>query len=328
MQISIIKPGLLTTIQDLGRFAYRSQAVPVSGAMDKLAASLANTAVGNIANATVIEFTYADASFTVEQDILIAYSGLGAILSINDVVLQADRPLFIPAGKKVSLINNPKGARTYLAVAGGWQVPTILGSSSTYLIAKFGGYEGRSLQMGDLLQHNPKLSDLNLKILASLKGDDIKFPNWGINNCWYPTGTKEIRVVPAQEFNWFDGRSITDFLTKPYTLSTQCNRMGYNLNGPAFTRAKKGELLSTAVTFGTIQVTGNGSLILLMADGQTTGGYPRIAQVAAVDLPLCAQMKPNDQLFFKEISAIAAQTLYIERELELKQLSTAIGLKF
>ncbi len=329
MQISLIKPGFLSTIQDLGRHLYLSDAVPISGAMDTLSAKIANKAVGNEDNAAVIEFTYANAEFKAETAILVAYAGDGAIFKTGTKLLPAERPIFIPAGTIISLIKNPTGSRTYLAVSGGWDVPEILSSRSTYLTASFGGLQGRQLQSGDTLFNLNTLTATAKNILNKLKGEVINHPEWSIaRQLFLPANQKFIRVVPAREFNWFDGRSIVDFLSSPYKLSLRSNRMGYHLEGAIINRLVKKELLSTAVVPGTIQVTGNGSMVLLMADCQTTGGYPRIAQVAAVDLPLCGQLNPNDEIYFKEISRPEAETLYLEREQQLKSLTTAIQYKF
>jgi antagonist of KipI len=329
MQISLIKPGILSTLQDLGRQDYLSHAVPVSGAMDTLSAHIANKAVGNEDNAAVIEFTYANVEFKCETDILIAYSGDGAIFKGGNQFLPAERPVFIPAETIISLIKNPAGSRTYLAISGGWDVPEILGSRSTYLTAAFGGLQGRQLQSGDILFNiNPSTATAT-KILNKLKGEAINYPEWSIARQLFLSANQHfIRVVPAREFTWFDGRSIADFLSSPYKLSLRSNRMGYHLEGASLNRLVKKELLSTAVTPGTIQVTGNGSLVLLMADCQTTGGYPRIAQVAAVDLPLCGQLSPGDEIYFKEISRHEAETLYLEREQQLSRLTTAVQYKF
>lgn len=329
MQITIIKPGILSTIQDLGRTQYLSQAVPISGAMDTLAARIANKAVGNNDNAAVIEFTYADAVFKADSDLLIAYAGDGAILTSNDKKLPSERPLFIPKGTAIKLINNPAGIRTCLSVVGGWDVPEVLGSRSTFITAGFGGLEGRALKSGDILNGNSNVSHLTTQILNSLKGDEIKYPKWSIpRSLLLQDDPKTIRVVPANELGWFAGASLSDFLSTPYTIGQQSNRMGYHLEGAAIHRTKMDELISTAVMPGTIQVTGNGSMILLMADCQTTGGYPRIAQVAAVDLPLCAQLKPGDNIYFNAISHHEAEMLYIEREQELQLLTIAVQSKF
>lgn len=326
----------MSTIQDLGRYQYLSQAVPVSGAMDALSARIANKAVGNQDNAAVIEFTYADAEFVAETDLLIAYVGEGAIFQLGQQILPPERPLFIPSGVSIKLINNPSGSRTYLAIAGGWDVPEILGSKSTCLVAGFGGLEGRALKRGDVLKNEQKLT-ANAQLIVenfkeiqkSVKKDQVFYLPWSIpRQAHLPADAKTIRVVPGNEFGWFNGRSIANFLSAPYIIGRQSNRMGYHLEGAVMERLKHQELLSTAVTPGTIQVTGNGSMVLLMADCQTTGGYPRIAQVATVDMPLCAQLKPGDAIYFKDITRREAEMLYIEREQQLQQLTIAVQNKF
>ncbi|RZM27833.1 MAG: biotin-dependent carboxyltransferase family protein [Pedobacter sp.] len=274
MEIKIIKPGVLTTIQDLGRMDALALAVPFSGAMDQLSARIANMAVGNNDKEATMEFTYGAASFSSETDILIAYAGAGATLVVEGNALPMNRPIFIPAGKTITFENDGPGLRTYLAIAGGWDVPEVLGSKSTFLAAGFGGYAGRALQKGDVLNSG-----------------------------------------------------IIDFLTNAFTIGIRSNRMGYHLEGSPLHRLKQAELMSTAVCPGTIQVTGEGSMILLMADCQTTGGYPRIGQVAAVDLPLCAQLKPGDLIRFTEISMQEAEHLVWEREAELASITSALEIK-
>lgn len=328
MEIKIIKPGLLSTVQDLGRRGYLSQAVPVSGAMDTLSARIANIVLGNDDNAAVIEFSYADAEFKAETDLLMAYAGDGAVLMSDDKRLPAERPIFIPQGKNIKLHNNARGSRTYLAVAGGFDVPEVLGSKSTFITAAFGGLDGRALKAGDV-PRSAEPSAVAQKLLDQLAGDEINYTRWSApRSLLLPIDRKNIRVVPGHEFNWFDGKAIVEFLSGPFKIGAQSNRMGYHLQGTALNRLRKDELLSTAVMPGTIQVTGNGSMILLMADCQTTGGYPRIAQVAAVDLPLCAQLKPGDTIYFKEITRDAAEMLYLEREQQLRQLRIAVEYKF
>lgn len=327
MQIRIINPGLLSTVQDMGRRQYLSQAVSVSGAMDMVSARIANIAVGNAGDEAVIEFTYAAATFTAATDILIAYSGGGAVFKIDYNILLANRPVFIPAGKTVRLVNDASGSRTYLAIAGGWNVPVVLGSRSTCLVAALGGYQGRALQAGDVLDSLDQLSPISQRIFDALKCEQINQPKWTIAPL-PGTSTRTIRVVPGMEFTWFNAPSIVNFLSAPYQLSMRSNRMGYHLEGPLMQRYSSKELLSTAVVPGTIQVTGNGGLVLLMADCQTTGGYPRIAQVAAVDMPLCGQLKPGDAINFKEISRQEAEILYLEQEQYLHQLTWAVQSKF
>ncbi|TCD05604.1 biotin-dependent carboxyltransferase family protein [Pedobacter frigidisoli] len=329
MQIKILKPGILSTIQDLGRMDFLSQAVPTSGAMDTLSARIANKAVGNPDDFAVIEFTYAAAELETLTDVLVAYAGDGAILSINGNNLPSERPLFIPKGNTIKLKNNPDGARTYLSIVGGWAAKTVMGSKSTYLTAGFGGHYGRSLIAGDVLSNDPITSQLSKTMIKKLKSDTPKFLNWSIpKTLLLSSNRKVIRVFPGREFSKFNGLSITNFFSSTFKIAVNSNRMGFHLEGNLMLQRKKEELLSTAVAPGTIQVTGSGNLILLMADCQTTGGYPRIAQVAAVDLTLCAQLKPGDSLQFEDISTEDAEILYLEREKELNKLTTAISSRF
>jgi antagonist of KipI len=329
MKIRIKKAGLHSNIQDLGRFHYLSQAVPVSGAMDNLSAQLANIALGNPVNSAVIEFTQGGASFIAENDILISVSGDGAFLGSQDGRLPSDLPIFIPAGTDLYLENNKTGSRSYLAVAGGWDVPKVLGSRSTYVTAKIGGLNGRCLAANDQLCSMSELTPLSAAILNDLNGDRLKYPGWTIaRSLFLPADRKTIRIMPGREFNWFDKVSKDSLLSQTYAIGRNSNRMGYNLQGAQMKREIGDELLSTAVTPGTIQVTNNGDLTMLMADCQTTGGYPRIAQVAAADMPLCGQLKPGDLIAFKEVSWKEAEKLYLEQKHSLRKLATAIMQKY
>ena len=329
MEISISKPGILTTVQDTGRKHYQAQAVPLSGTLDGLSARIANITLGNDEGFATLEFTYAAAEFRAETDILIAYAGDGAFLVADDSRLPSERPVFIPAGTLIKLINNPEGATTYLAIAGGFDLPEVLESKSTYLLGNFGGLEGRNLKTGDRLFNSENISVLSENIIKSLEGTQVSWPSWYLPRAYFlPKNRKIIRIFPAEEFTWFNSDSIISFLSKDFSIGLNSNRMGIRISGNKISRRKQDELLSTAVCPGTIQVSGDGEMILLMADCQTTGGYPRIAQVAAVDLPLCAQLKPNDSIRFTEISRDDAEILYIEREKELAKFKLAIKSKF
>jgi len=158
MKIRITKPGLLSTVQDMGRYGYLHMAVPVSGAMDPVSARLANICIGNDANDAVIEFTYGDAEFETETGVLIALSGYGVKLSVSAQPIPVNKPVFLPAGVRVTLRTGNRGCRSYLAVAGGWDVPRVLGSCSTFLSAGFGGFEGRKLAANDALSSQAPLS--------------------------------------------------------------------------------------------------------------------------------------------------------------------------
>jgi len=318
---------MMSTLQDKGRHAYLSQGVPVSGAMDTLSARIANQALGNDPHAAVIEFTYGGAVFHAVTDLLIAYSGDGASLEVESQHLPPDRPIFVPGGTEIRLADTSKGCYTYLAVAGGWNIPEVLESRSTYMPAGIGGLQGRALRRGDVLQAADATSAMTKQLFGRLTGGAVNYPKWGIAR-WLllPANRKVICVIPAQEFTWFEGLSVVNFLSDSFRITTQSNRMGYRMEGPPIRNYAKRELLSTAVVPGTIQVTGDGNLILLMADSQTTGGYPRIAQVVAVHMPLCAQLRPGDEIYFKEISRNDAEKLYVQQEKLLKRLSVSWGM--
>jgi antagonist of KipI len=266
-------------------------------------------------------------AFTCETDLLIAYSGGGAELTANQIEWAAGKPIFLPMGTVVSLNTSNKGVRTYLAVAGGWDLPSVLNSRSTYTPASFGGLNGRALKMHDVLDSCNTLSPTSAAIFNQLKGTRIMCTRWGVPNHFIPQKQNTIRVVPGPEFSWFDAQSIITLLSEPFRIDLKSNRMGIYLQGAALTKMNSAELLSTAVCPGTIQVNGNGKMILLMADCQTTGGYPRIVQVATVDIPLCAQLKPGDYICFNEISRQEAENLYYEQERDLIKMAQAIQTK-
>jgi antagonist of KipI len=329
MKIWMVKPGQLSTVQDLGRANYLADAVPLSGAMDRLSAQIANIAVGNNPGCAVIEFTRGGVSFIMQAGGIVAFSGGGADLYSDEFPIPSGRPVFIPEGTHVQLRANQTGCRSYLAIAGGFDVPVVLGSRSTCLIAKFGGFNGRSLQQGDELSSTGNLNGLNKRILHSLMSNHINYPSWQISPAGFRFGDDAaIRVLAGREMDWFDEYSKQTFFKSAFTLGRDSNRMGYRLTGPNMERVVKEELLSTAVVPGTVQVTGNGDLILLMADAQTTGGYPRMAQVAAVDMPVCAQLGPGDMVRFRVVSQKEAAHLYLEQHLALQKAWAAVIHKY
>ncbi|WP_207534334.1 biotin-dependent carboxyltransferase family protein [Desertivirga arenae] len=328
MLLRILKPGLLSTIQDLGRMQHLAEAVPVSGAMDQVSCRVANIVLGNPENSAVIEFTYHGAELYAETDLLIAFSGDGAVLSVAGEELPSDRPLFLPANTHFSLIPGI-GCRSYLAVAGGWNVPVILGSASTYLMASFGGLDGRTLKENDVITSSEVLGTLSKRILDNFISTEVNYPHWAASRAAFlPSLKKVVRVIPGREFTWFGAESLLAFLSDSFRVNVRSDRMAFQLEGPLIIRSKQQELISTAVAPGTIQVTGDGKLMLLMADSQTTGGYPRIAQVAAVDLPICAQLKPGDDIFFEDISRKEAEKLYLKQEQNFRELKATIANKF
>jgi len=329
MSLRIIKPGISTTLQDAGRPGFQAAGVPVSGAMDTNSMRLANILCGNEPGSVVLETTLHGAEWLVEEEQLIAFSGGGAVLLINNQPVPFNRAIRVKACSLLSLKPNQTGCRSYLAVAGGFKAKTDLKSSSTYKPASFGGHEGRALKSGDLLEWNPEITLLSEKILESLvlNGHDFTAASWSVD-LNTPGKNKIIRVFKGPEWDWYDDHTKEKIYMDSFGITNQSDRMGYRLTGSPLTLSKKRELISTAVCMGTIQVTHEGNLVMLMADAQTTGGYPRLAMVAAVDLPACAQLRPGDRFQFSEIYIDDAEALLLQKEKILRQIEKSIAIKF
>jgi antagonist of KipI len=328
MGIRVIRSGLLTTIQDLGRFGFQKDGVVVSGAMDQFAHRIANILVGNEESEGTMEMTMLGPSLIFEEDALIAICGGEFEVSIDGHEVPLWRPILVKQGSVLTIDHCRIGCRAYLAVAGGFHIPKVMNSQSTYLLARIGGFQGRALQKGDVLsvrESRRKLDSLPFHKKTTL----LPFTpmNWGISfefRAYFYGSPKTIRVIRGTQFANFTPQSQKQFLTQPYQVTLQSNRMGYRLDGPLLERKQSTEMVSEAVTFGTVQVPAEGKPIVLMADRQTTGGYPKIAQVIAVDLPILAQTRPGEMVVFRDISFEEAQRLYLQREFELQQCKKGI----
>ncbi len=331
--ITILKPGLLTTIQDLGRYGFQKNGMIASGAMDPLAHRIANILVGNDETDPTLEITLLGPTIEFQQDALIAICGGDLSPKIGEKPVKLWRPLFIKKGTILHFTSCKTGCRAYLAVAGSFKIPSIMNSYSTYLRAGIGGYNGRALTKGDQINLGPK-SQLSSRILSSFSEknnpSNISNAGWTISKAIIPSYRPKpiIRVMQGRQYHLFKKYSQTKFFTEQYKITPQSDRMGYRLNGPTLALIQEEEMISEAVTFGTIQVPGDGQPIILLADRQTTGGYPKIAQIATVDLPLIAQAKPGDSISFMEITQQEAQLLYLSREKSIRQLKQGITWKY
>jgi len=331
--ITIIKPGLLSSIQDLGRYGYQKYGVITSGAMDPFAHRLANLLVGNKENKPTIEITLLGPVIQFEQDSLISICGGDFSPTINGKLLRAWRTVLVKKGSQLKFGKARTGCRAYLSVAGGFSIPTIMESQSTYLRAKIGGFHGRSLQKGDQIMFDSP-SRLSLKMIHQLSKNLTDQPfdemNWTITSDLIPNLkiNPTIRVMKGLQYKLFTNKSQEAFFTKPFTVTTQSDRMGYRLQGPHLELEQANEMISEAVSFGTIQVPAEGNPIVLLADRQTTGGYPKIGQVATVDLSSIAQAKPGDRIHFSKITHEEAQLLFLELETKINQLKHGIYNKF
>lgn len=328
MIISVLTPGLLTTIQDLGRTGYQKYGVIVSGAMDTYAMRISNILVGNDENEAVLEITLIGPSLALKKGTLFSITGAALAPTINEKKIPMGRPIYISKDCILKFGSCTKGCRSYLAVAGGFDIPKVMGSKSTYLRAGFGGLNGRPLKKDDVLNIGIKSSMSNkiIKKMEHIKGtSDFIAPRWYIRNFMiqHPEGTV-IRVFEDRQFNAISEESINKFFNSKYTIENRSDRMGYRLSGEKIELKQKLEMISEEVSVGTIQVPPDGNPIILLADRQTTGGYPKIAHVASVDIQKIVQLKPTDKIIFKKITLKEAERLYFERERDIVELKKSL----
>jgi antagonist of KipI len=337
MSLRIIRPGLLTTVQDLGRPGYQHLGVVLSGAMDTVALRVANLLVGNPEGAAGLEITLPGPTIRFEANHVLALTGADLSPTLNGQPAPMHRPVAVRAGTVLAFGATRAGCRAYLAVAGGLAVPLVLGSRATYLRAALGGWHGRALQAGDELPvGEPAAMGQQLwqavtsaPLATGFATTDWAAARWtpGPALCPKPRSQPLIRAMRGPEYGQFAEASQRAFWHEPFTITPAADRMGYRLQGPVLTREIPTELLSSAVTFGTVQVPPGGQPIVLLADAQTTGGYPRLAQVITADFAALAQAAPGQQLRFQEVSLAEAQALYLTQERRLRALRRAIKWK-
>jgi antagonist of KipI len=314
MSFSIIKPGLLDTIQDMGRHHYGSWGINPCGVMDPYAARVANMLVGNDVSEAVIEMHFPAAQVLFEQNALISITGADFCATLNDELLPLWRPIVV---RKNTVLHFPKlnhGARCYLAVHGGICVPQWLGSYSTNLKAAVGGYNGRKLEKGDEISY--KESSIYFPGLLK-EGRDYQLLSWKAATGSTYDFPNEIFFIRGQEWNALTDQSQHDLVENNFIIHPFSDRMGYQLKGVELKQQEKKEMISSGVDFGTMQLLPDGQLILLMADHQTTGGFPRIGHVISVHLPKLAQLRPSDAIHFKVTDIETAESLLLAQQQEL-----------
>lgn len=317
MGIKIVKPGLLTSVQDMGRRGYQKYGVITSGVMDFYSAALANIIVGNDENEGVLEINFIGPTITFTEDCIIALAGSSFHYSINSVHVPERRPVYVKAGSVLEFgFLKSTGCRAYMAVCGGFNVTEVMGSKSTYLKAGIGGYFGRALQEGDFIPLNKRTENFEKLKLCCDHGNypDFSFTSWYFPALKIPAPREIpiIRVTKGPQFDIFPKEALRKFFTSPFQITNSSDRMGYRLDGDKVLLEKKYKMISEAVTFGSVQVPADGNPIILLADRQTTGGYPKIAQVALADLPIIAQLMPGRFILFKLISLKEAESACVD----------------
>ena len=332
MSIRVLSPGWLTSVQDSGRIGYAAIGVGRAGAMDDVALRLANALVGNAENTAALEITLRGPRLRFDADALIALTGAVIDARCATQEIPQWRPVWIPAGGEVDLGSMRRGARSYLAIAGGIDVAPALCSRSTDINAALGPFSGRGLVAGD----DVPIGDERLGFPRNALGgrppgdraghDGIAAAHWSLDpQPWFDAhGDKPVALARGNHFEHLDASSRRALFAREFRVGNESNRVGYRLEGGKLRLEAPLELVSEGVVPGTMQLPPNGNPIVLMAEAPTTGGYPRIGMVATVDLPRLAQRRPGDHVRFVETSLAEAQTRYLQRERALAALIQTI----
>lgn len=309
MKIIVKKGGPLTTLQDTGRYGFQKYGVLVSGAMDLFSLKLGNILVGNKESEGALEMTMSGPFLKLPAGLVFALTGADLGAKMGGKPLPLNRAVYVKEDSALSFGFAAKGVRGYLTVAGGFAVPEVMNSKSTYLRAKIGGVggaplaDGTELETGDLTAEQEKLA----AALAGLGGKPFSTLGWSVGTESLFAG-EPIRVTQGLQADWFSNATLHAFFRSGYTITAQSDRMGYRLSGtPLPYKDSSLEMISEPVTFGSIQVPADGNPIILMADRQTTGGYAKIGQVIQADLSRLAQMKPGQTIYFQPVTLTQAE---------------------
>ena len=301
MKITIEIPGILTTVQDEGRYGYMEYGVRTSGAMDQDSFHAANRIVGNDENAAELEMTLMGITAVFEGDGVIALAGADMNAQLDGMPVERYAAVRIRSGQRLSMGMARSGCRAYLAVSGGIAVPKVMGSCSTDVKCQLGGLEGRALQKGDVLETG--------STGESAKEEKLEKARW---DCPRKYGHfVRVRVVEGPQADWFSEEARKKFFQETYHVSAESDRMGMRLDGAPVDSLHGMDIVSDGIAFGSIQITKSGMPIVMMADHQTTGGYAKIGTVCSFDLPKLAQLLPGDSVQFEKVSVEEAQELYL-----------------
>lgn len=304
----VLEPGILTTIQDLGRFGFSQFGVPPSGALDTFSLRVSNLLVGNEQGAACLEVTLRGLKIRALKEVVIAITGGDLSPTLNGEPLEMWQTHLLVQDDIIAFKKVNAGCRAYVSAGGGFTIRKIMGSSSTYLSGRFGGFEGRGLRKGDLLYTSNR---------SSLDRLGLRFPSDWIS----PMGREVfLRAIPGPQDHHFTEKGLQTLTSSSYEVTPQCDRMGVRLEGPLIERRPDVEesIISEGLISGAVQVPGDGKPIIILTE-LVTGGYTKIAAIISTDLPLVAQLKPGDRVKFKLISVKEAHDLLEEEEERLKE---------
>lgn len=308
--LAVVECGPFATIQDFGRFGWQRFGISASGAMDPVAMALANTLVGNDDAMAVIEMALLGATFRAEVPCRIALTGAEGAVSIDGSPAESWRAYDLPEGAILKIGAARTGMRFYLAVAGGFDLPPVLGSLSTHTRSELGGFEGRPLRAGDRLP---------LARLDAAAGAPLVLPADR-----RPPAGGDIRVVLGPQADAFTEAGLETFLSATYVMSDRADRMGCELDGPVVEHRDGFNIVSDGIMNGSVQVPGHGRPIVLLADRQSTGGYPKIATVIEPDLPRLAQRRPGEPVRFVAVAAVEAEDAAIRHRAAVAEMCGAV----
>jgi len=322
----VTKPGLLTTVQDLGRPGYQQNGIVVGGALDSFAARAVNLCVGNDDNAALLEMAQTGPDLVFEEDVLIAWGGADFKAQVNGQLLPRDRAVRIAAGEVLSFGPARSGLRAWLAIAGGIDVPLVMGSRTTYRRAGIGGHEGRPLRAGDVLKLFAP-TPWAKQVLGSLQTGQKRAVAWTVRpeTMGKPAELGVVRALRGPECHWFTKEAVWAFFTTDWRASREADRMGVQLQGPELRLLKPQEMISSSVNAGVVQVPPAGQPIVLLPSRQSVGGYPRLAAVVSADLGRIAQLRPGDTVRFVETTLAAAHDICLARERDLTRVRMGLA---
>ena len=327
MQLLVTRAGFLTTIQDLGRKGARQFGVSAGGALDPHALRVANLLVGNDESAAGLEITFGGMQLQFADDRIVAWSGGEFDARVGSSSIPSGHPFLLCSGEHLTIDRPRIGCRAWLAISGGIDASIALGSRSTDLRAGFGGFDGRPLHDGDEIPLGRNSERTNI-LIEKLRQE--KIARWKPPHDWSSTAQREplLRFVRGAGWNRFNDPAHHALTNERFAVSPDSDRMGVRFDGPQLERKDNIDLISEAVAPGTIQVPPSGKPILLLGDCQTIGGYPKIAHVLTVDLPIAAQLRAGDEVRFREVSLADAHRLLLDRERDLGQFREGLETHF
>ena len=312
MGIRILKGGMLTTVQDLGRTGYQSQGFSVAGVMDVRSFKIANLLLDNPENEAVLEFTLIGPTMEFTSATIIAITGGDFQPMINEEPAPMYTAIYVNKGDILKFGSAKTGSRGYIAFSSYLDIPVVMGSRCTNLKSKIGGFKGRKLQAGDYIGF--RIKRRYLRFFLSRKLEPEKFDEDAV----------KVRVVMGPQESKFSKQGIETFLSSEYTVTSEFDRMGCRLDGAYIAPKESSDIISDGIAFGSIQVPAHGKPIILLADRQTTGGYAKIATVASVDIPKIVQRKTDHKIRFEAITVQEAQKLYLKEQKELDKMRKII----